>query len=235
MSTPTRSTQKGVIHNPNVTSIKFAGRCALVDNIEVENTEALLNALNHLRALSEVENDPKGSEDDEGDDRNDEELRLLISIVEKLIGLTWDKPSELTLSDLEELMVVQDLTSNLLEEKYTDGWQKIQNEGKSSVDFVNLVVAYQVQKTKQTDNGKEPILLTRDATNINSDIRKRMLYDIHQAEEPISFPESKDDEEESQRRKREANESEEEEGGEDEEKVRIQITKNVYGEMDKRK
>ncbi|GBN78601.1 hypothetical protein AVEN_197349-1 [Araneus ventricosus] len=105
MSTPTRPTRRGVRYNPNVTSIKFSGDWDLVDSIEMENTEALLNALNHLRALSEVENDPKGSEDDEGDDRNDEELRLLISIVEKLIDLTWDKPNELTLSDLEELMV----------------------------------------------------------------------------------------------------------------------------------
>ncbi|XP_055936890.1 uncharacterized protein LOC129966487 [Argiope bruennichi] len=201
-----------------------------MDNLVVENTEGLINALNHLKSLSEVENDPKGSEDDEGDDRNDEELRLLISIVEKLIVLTWDKPDELSLSDLEELMVVQDLASNLLEEKYIDGWQKIQNEGKSSVDFLNLVVDYQVQKMKQTDNGKEPLLFTRDSTNINSDIRKRMLYDVHQADEPIFFPDLK--EEESQRRRRSAKDNEEEK--KDEGKVRVQMTKNVYGEMDKR-
>ncbi|GFS56736.1 uncharacterized protein TNIN_176361, partial [Trichonephila inaurata madagascariensis] len=206
------------------------------DSVEVDSTEALLNAIHHLKALSEVENDPAGSEDDEGDDRNDEELSLLVSIVEKLMALTWDKPDGLSLSELEDLMVVQDLASNLLELKYTDGWQILQNKGKTSVDFVNQVTAYQVQKTKQTDNGKEPIQLTRNSTNIFTDIRKCMLYDIHIADEPIVFPkgnEKEDDDEQQRRKKREAKENEQEQE-EDEQKVHIKVTKNVYGEMDKR-
>ncbi|GFQ95447.1 uncharacterized protein TNCT_426521, partial [Trichonephila clavata] len=205
------------------------------DNVEVDSTEALLNAIHHLKTLSEVENDPAGSEDD-GDDRNDEELRLLVSIVEKLMALTWDKPDGLSLSELEDLMVVQDLASNLLELKYTDGWQILQNKGKTSVDFVNQVTAYQVQKTKQTDNGKEPIQLTHNSTNIYSDIRKCMLYDIHIADEPIVFPkgnEKEDDDEQQRRKKRETKENEQEQK-EDEQKVHIKVTKNVYGEMDKR-
>ncbi|GFS77829.1 uncharacterized protein NPIL_425231 [Nephila pilipes] len=173
-----------------------------------------------------------GSEDAEEDAWSDEQLNLLVSIVEKLMAITWDKPDGLTLSELEDLMVVQDLASNLLEPKYTEGWQILQNKGKTSVDFVNQVTAYQIQKTKQTDNGKEPIQLTRSSTNIFTDIRKCMLYDIHIADEPILFPKENENDEQQRRKKREANENEQEQ--EDEQKVHIKITKNVYGEMDKR-
>ncbi|XP_035217091.1 uncharacterized protein LOC118190481, partial [Stegodyphus dumicola] len=222
-----------------------------MENTGFDNLEGLINAFDHLKALSEIEKDPAGSadeEDENADNRNIDEIKTLIKIIENIMEKTWDKPDSLKVKDLENLMAIQDLTSNLLDQKYETGWQSIQNQGKSSIDFVNQVSAYQLQKAKQTDTGKEPLKLMVKSTNIVTDIRRSMLYDVLAADEPISFPpdpaeEDGDDYEdkERKRRKRETNEDEDKDEGEDEDenekeeesKGRVVITKEVYGDLNK--
>ncbi|KFM59088.1 putative G-protein coupled receptor 112, partial [Stegodyphus mimosarum] len=217
-----------------------------LENTEFDSLEGLINAFDHLKALSEVEKDPAGSadeKDENADNRNIDEIKTLIKIIEKIMVKTWDKPDSLKVKDLENIMAIQDLTSNLLDRKYETGWQSIQNQGKSSVDFVNQVSAYQLQKAKQTDTGKEPLKMVVKSTNIVTDIRRSMLYDVLAADESISFSsdtaEEDDDyeDEEQKRRKREIdedeNEDEDEDEKEEESKARVVITKEVYGDLNK--
>ncbi|GIX88587.1 uncharacterized protein CDAR_308801 [Caerostris darwini] len=236
------------------------------DNIEVENSEGLLNAMNHLRALSEVEKDPAGSDDEEDDSKNSDDLRMFVAVIEKLIAKTWDKPADLSPRELESLMVVQDLASNLLDMKYTEGrenisgfcepgtglsgakdeadrqWQRAHLDG-SQLDEHSSV--YHMPLNRIFTNN-----IHGDIYNMNhiksfvvhitlfisihvpvSDIRKRLLYDVYVEDKPFVFPEREEEEEDQRRRrKREAEEKDEEE----EQKMHIKVTKNVYGEMDKR-
>nr|XP_042905686.1 uncharacterized protein LOC122270823 [Parasteatoda tepidariorum] len=199
----------------------------IMDNMEVESTEALLNALDHLKALSEVEEDPPGSEDVLSEKKNGEELKNLITIIDKMINMTWNKPNDLTLEDLQGLMVIQDFASNLLDEKYIGSWSHIQNEDfRTSVDLMNRVNDYQMQKAKQTKSDEEEIELTRSATNIFSDLRQSRLYDLKDA--PISFP-SFDDHDDERRKKREVNEEEKKES------PTLIVTNEVYGNLNKEK
>ncbi|GIY52877.1 uncharacterized protein CEXT_95371, partial [Caerostris extrusa] len=170
------------------------------DNIEVENSEGLMNALNHLRALSEVEKDPAGSDDEEDDSKNSDDLRMFVSVIEKLsrrLGIN------------QQISVVQDLASNLLDMKYTEGWQELQTEGENISGFCESGSGLSGAKTKQTDNGKEPILMSRNSTNIVSDIRKRLLYDVYVEDKPFVFPEREEEEEDQSRRRRRKREAEE--------------------------
>lgn len=70
-----------------------------------------------------------------------------------------------------------------------------------------------------------------------SDIRKTMLYSVLAGDESIAFPnndEKKDNDDEQTREKREAN-AEEDKNEEEGNKVQMTVTKNLYGELDKRK
>ncbi|XP_054706617.1 adhesion G protein-coupled receptor L3-like [Uloborus diversus] len=207
-----------------------------MDNADMESTAALAESLDHLKMLSEVEKDPAGSdkeEDKNAETRNKEEIKTFVAIIEKLIVNTWNEPNNLEIGDLESMLAVQDLASNLLDEKYYDGWQAMQNDGLASVGFMNRVTEYIMQKMSQTDIGKEPMTMEKNSKNIYSDLRKSSLFDILHGDELITYPEVKKDEESNQRRRKKRETEGNDQTPEDEPKVQVMVTKELYGDVNK--